>query len=81
MVAQYDVQTSSRTGDDIPAYFNLGANLRFNDLFKKGWFLNFRVSNLLDETIRYPTYSHSAWANKGTLGMGRILYVTLGKKF
>ncbi len=79
MVSQWD--NGQRIGDEAPSYFNVGANLRIDNLFQKGWFASFRVSNLFDTEIRYTAYSHSAWANKGILGVGRVFLFTVGKKF
>lgn len=71
----------ARIGDKVDGYFILGANLRFEDIFVDGLYLNLRCSNLLDEEIRYPTFTNNPWANRGTLGMGRSFLLTLGFKF
>lgn len=88
MAAQWDAavinpdgSTGARRGIDTPSYLNLGANLRIENLFGRGWYLGIKGYNLLNEDILYPTYSHSAWADRGTIGYGRMLFVTLGKKF
>jgi outer membrane receptor for ferrienterochelin and colicin len=74
--------TGARIGEDVSSYFSLGANLRFDDLFAKGLYLNIRGSNLLDEDIRYPaTTNNNTLFPKGTLGTGRSFLVTLGWKF
>lgn len=71
----------NRIGEKVPGYFNLGANLRMEDILLKGLYLNFRVSNLLDEEIRYPTTTGYTWPNLGTLGHPRFFMLTLGYKF
>ncbi len=73
----------NRIGEKVPGYFNLGANLRINDLCcYKGLYLNLRVSNLLDQEIRYPNYtSNNRWCDRGTLGHSRFFMLTLGYKF
>lgn len=76
-----DGSFGNRIGEKVPGYFNLGANLRIEDILMKGLYLNLRVSNLLDEEIRYPTYTSNAWANRGTLGHPRFFMLTLGYKF
>ncbi|MDM8523888.1 TonB-dependent receptor [Desulfococcaceae bacterium HSG8] len=74
--------TGARIGEDADSYFSLGANLRFNNLFGKGLYLNIRGSNLLDEDIRYPaTTNNNGLFPKGTLGAGRSLLATVGWKF
>ncbi|MCP4215287.1 MAG: hypothetical protein GY765_11560 [bacterium] len=66
----------------MASYANLDANLRFSNLFKKGYYLNIRCSNLLDTKYMYPTSTNnSLWADKGTPGHLRSLLVTLGKEF
>jgi outer membrane receptor protein involved in Fe transport len=71
----------NRIGDKTDGYFVLSGNIRMNDLFIDGLYLNIRCSNLLNEEIRYPTYTNNSWATRGTLGIGRTFLVTLGYKF
>jgi len=71
-----------RLGDKVNGYFLLGVNLRFMDIFKTKFYINMRVSNLLDKEIRYPTTSNNAgFAQKGTIGRGRTFLLTLGYYF
>jgi outer membrane receptor protein involved in Fe transport len=71
-----------RLGDRVGGYFLLGANLRVRNFLTTGMFLNLKVSNLLDEEIRYPaTASNNLYATKGTIGRGRSFLLTLGWKF
>ena len=70
-----------RLGEKVAGYFVLGANVRLHDLLLDGLFLNIRCSNLLDEEIRYPTFTNNDWAARGTIGIGRTFLVTLGYKF
>jgi len=71
-----------RIGDTVDAYFLLGANLRANNLFGTGLFLNLKGSNLLDHEVRYPaTSNNSGFASKGTIGRGISFLLTLGWKF
>ena len=70
-----------RIGDKVDGYFTLGTNFRIEDFYLKGLYLNIRGTNLLDKTIRYPNFTTNAWADKGTLGIGRSLFTTLGWKF
>jgi outer membrane receptor protein involved in Fe transport len=70
-----------RIGDRVDGYFLLGANVRIEDLFIKGLYLNIRCSNLLDEEIRYPTFTNNQWATRGTMGFGRTFLVSIGMKF
>jgi hypothetical protein len=51
------------------------------DLFIKGFFLNLNISNLFNEEIRFPTTRSNAWADRGTLGFGRRLLLSIGYKF
>lgn len=73
---------SARLGEPVDGYFLLGANLRIRNLFGKGFFLNFRGSNLLDQEVHYPaTSNNSFFATKGTIGRGLTFLATLGWKF
>lgn len=89
MSAQWDVSKinpngsfGGRIGDDTKSYLNLGLNLRKENLFNtKGLWMNLKVSNLLDQEIRYPAYSLSIWAEKGTLGFERRILFTFGYNF
>jgi len=76
-----DPEDGKRLGDKIDAYFTLNANLRIDDLYKKGLFLNIKGSNLFDEEIHYPTTAVNAWADKGLIGKGQEFLVTVGWKF
>lgn len=70
-----------RIGQRVEGYFLLRANVRIDDLFLKGLYLNIRFSNVLDEEIRYPTTNYNTWANRGTLGLGRTFLVSIGWNF
>ena len=70
-----------RIGQSVDGHFLLGANLRFNDLFDKGVYLNIRGSNILNNEYLYPTYVNNTWADKGTLGDPFEILVTMGVKF
>lgn len=67
-------------GEDVPGYISLGCNIRVDNLFDRGIFVNLKCNNLLDEDIYYPTYTYNDWATKGTLGMGRSILFTIGLK-
>lgn len=71
----------ARIGDKVEGYFVLGANLRIEDVLLDGLFLNIKCSNLLDEEIRYPTFTNNPWADRGTIGLGRSFLLSLGYKF
>jgi len=84
MESYYDATLSppTRLGEKVDGYFLLGANLRIRKLFGIGMFLNLRVSNLLDEEVRYPaTANNFQFASKGTIGRGRSFLLTIGWKF
>ena len=70
-----------RLGDKVKSYFNLGANVRIDNLLFKGLYCNLRVSNILDTDIFYPTDANNQlWATRGTLGIGRTFLFTVGWK-
>ena len=75
-------ESGDRVADKVDGYFVLGANLRFNNLFGKGYFLNISGSNLFDTKYYFPSYTLNAnWADIGLVGNGRMIIVTVGKKF
>jgi len=76
-----DGSLGARSGEKTDGYFSVGANVRLNRLFSTGWYVSLKGSNLLDEEINYPTYAISAWADKGTLGHGRLFMFTAGYNF
>jgi len=70
-----------RIGESSPSHFNLSLNIRANELFNTGLYLNLNVSNLLDQKIYYPTTLSNPQFDKGTLGFGRWFNVRLGLQF
>lgn len=70
-----------RIGQDADAYFNMGLNLRVEDRLIKGTFMNVRISNVLDEEIRYPVFTSNAWATRGYIGEGRSVLFNVGMTF
>ena len=77
-----DGSFGGRVGKKVDSYFTLGANLRITNLFGKGYYLNIKGSNLLDKDYLYPMYTNNhGWADKGTIGHGRTLLVSAGRKF
>jgi len=68
-------------GEESDSYFNMGLNLRMEDRLFKGSFMNLRISNLLDEKIRYPVFTNNDWATRGYIGEGRRILFNIGMKF
>ena len=81
MMPLYDESTQQRLGDTVDGYTVFDANYRWNNAFTKGLFIDVRVSNLLNEEIRYPVFSNNSWATLGTVGEDRTFLVTVGMKF
>lgn len=77
----YDFENARRIGNKISDYFVLDANYRINKIYK-GAYVNLRVTNILDEEIRYPNNPESNGGsnamNRGTLGPEREFMLTLG---
>lgn len=74
-------QSFSPIGNRVPGYFNLSMNIRVEDIFIAGLFMNLRVTNLLDTEIRYPTFTNNSWADLGTLGRSCNFLLSAGLKF
>lgn len=72
---------SGRIGEKSPSHLNLSLNIRANELFNTGLYLNLNVSNLLDQQIYYPATLSNPQFDKGTLGFGRWFSATLGLNF
>lgn len=70
-----------RIGLAVDSHFLIDANLRFNNLFDKGFFLNLRVNNLFDTEYLFPNVGDSSWADMGIIGRGRTFLVTMGYRF
>jgi outer membrane receptor protein involved in Fe transport len=81
METQWDVELGGRIGLPVDSHFLMDANLRFNNLFEKGLFLNFRVTNLFDTEYLFPTVGDASWADQGIIGRGRTFLVTMGYRF
>lgn len=77
-----DGSFGSRIAQTADGYFVIGANLRFNNLFKKGYFFSLSASNLFDTEYFFPSYSiNAAWADIGLIGNGLRVMASFGKKF
>lgn len=68
-------------GKRAGSYLLLSANIRFDDLFLDGLYLNIHCANILDTDIYYPTFTLNQWAYQGTLGIRRSFILSLGYKF
>jgi outer membrane receptor for ferrienterochelin and colicin len=68
-----------RIGERVPAYWNVGLNLRW-DPAAPGPYANLNVSNLLDEEIRYPANELTDF-RRGLIGPGRVVMGTVGWTF
>jgi outer membrane receptor protein involved in Fe transport len=68
-----------RIGKPVPAYWNLGLNLRW-DPDGDGSYANLNLSNLLDTEIRYPANELTDF-ERGLIGPGRIMTATVGWEF
>jgi outer membrane receptor for ferrienterochelin and colicin len=71
----------TRIGDTGGNYAVLGTNIHLQDCGIKGSFANLRVSNLLNQEIRYPTTLENTWADKGLVGYGRTFMLNVGYQF
>lgn len=69
----------ARIGEEVPGYWDLGLNLRW-DPSGHGPYASLHVSNLLDAEIRYPANELADFA-RGLIGPGRVLTLTLGYAF
>jgi len=85
MLPSYDSENSQRIGNKIAGYLVLDGNYRIKNLYKD-IFLNIRVTNILNEEIRYPNNPESNGSggnamNRGTLGPKREYTLNVGWMF
>lgn len=77
-----DFSPRGRIADKTPAYVNLGANFRYDNILKKGVYFNLHVENLLNSDVRYaPTPDNFSLLPNGTLEDGVKLNIAIGLKF
>lgn len=79
MFAEWNPETEARYGLNSPSYLALDLNARVN--IYKEMYANIFASNILDEEIRFGSNQNSTWTDRGMLGYGRRVQVTLGYKF
>jgi len=72
---------NGRIGQKSVAYFSINNNLRIQDIFIEGLFINLKISNLIDTEVRFPTTTEVNWADKGYPGPGRTFQISLGREF
>lgn len=70
-----------RAGRSSPSWFNMGANIHFENIFDQKIYCNLRINNLLNTEQYNPTTMASNWANLGTLRPGRTFMLTAGWNF
>ena len=80
MEAVWCLKNDERKANSVNSYYNFGANLRFNNILNSKSFLNLRISNLLDQQIRYTSNSDE-FSQRGYIGEGRSYRITAGFKF
>jgi len=88
METQYDLTRENpdgsfgaRVGDKIDGYFVLDLNYRQDNIYNK-MYVNFKVSNVLNEEIRYPNNQETnELLDRGTIGSERMFIGTIGMKF
>lgn len=76
-----DMSFGARVGDKTDSYYVFDINLRQDKVYKD-MYLNLKVSNVLDEEIRYPNNQETnELLDRGTLGTERRFIGTVGVKF
>ncbi|MCP5324865.1 MAG: TonB-dependent receptor [Oceanospirillaceae bacterium] len=83
MKADYSVAEAdnsvTRLGDNVPAYWLLGANMRYQQN-KQPWFLNLHIYNLTDTIVRYPA-NELVDFEQGATGRRREVLFSAGLEF
>ncbi len=70
-----------RIGEKSKAYTSIDSKLKVSNIFNKNIFLELTGKNIFDSEIRYPTTTSNAWIDKGSLGFGRRLLISVGVNF
>jgi outer membrane receptor for ferrienterochelin and colicin len=76
-----DGSYGARVGDKIEDYFVLDFNIRRDNIYKD-MYVNLKISNVLDEEIRYPNNQETnELLDRGTIGAERMFIGSIGVKF
>jgi outer membrane receptor protein involved in Fe transport len=70
--------TAERIGEKVDDYFLVGANIRYAP--DPNLYIDLKAENLFDEIYHYPA-NEVASMEKGLIGMGRVILLTVGYKF
>lgn len=76
-----DGNYGERIGKKVEGYYVVSANINADNILNKGLYLNLKCYNILNQEIRYPTFTNNSWANLGTLGHERLFTLTFGWNF
>ncbi len=69
-----------RLAQDIPGYSLVGLNLRKENLYYKGLFIQLKIDNLFNTRYRYPTTTSNSWIDKGVPGQRISWLLTIGTR-
>jgi len=75
-----DGSLGGRVGEKTDDYFLVNATFRKDNFFQKGCFLSIHGSNIFDKSFLHPTNSANFF-EKGSIGQGRLLMLTVGMNF
>jgi outer membrane receptor protein involved in Fe transport len=67
-----------RIGKTIEPQYNIDFNLRIDNIFNKGFFVNLHIYNVLNKGLRFPVTTGNSWAELGTLDYGRSFSIGVG---
>ena len=76
-------------GEKTESYALFGLNVRLQNIHvlkknkaeKNGYFFNLRCSNIFNSAYHYPTYTNTSFVDRGWLGRGRQLLLSIGYNF
>jgi hypothetical protein len=75
------IADGKRIGNATDGYLVLNTNIRFHNLFNRDFYAGAQIHNILDTEVRYPTTRSNDVFEKGTIGNGRYITLSFGKKF
>lgn len=74
-------ENGKRIGAATKANLISDINFRYDNFIENGFFLNFKINNVLNRQIRYPTTISNTWIDRGALDFGFQALLSIGKLF
>lgn len=70
-----------RLGAGTESMMVFDLNFRYDNFIDSGYFMNFKVNNVFNRQVRYPTTTSNSWIDRGALDFGFQALLSIGKLF